>query len=188
MPRPISLSFNPYSVLGVKPSDDAATIKKAYHALCLRHHPDKSGYPSHERFIEIQEAYELLSDSHWRSEYERVHRAEGGRTAEPTYSQASWSPPEADMFNDIDFEEEYGEDYIEESTSGTEPQSKVLREKGFDGAPPKKARATFRSRSGAERIMDRVSKLLDNLQNAFSALLEWFGEFARESRRQSTHW
>lgn len=32
-----------YLILGIKPADTAADIKKAYHKAALRRHPDKAG-------------------------------------------------------------------------------------------------------------------------------------------------
>jgi len=39
---------------------DINSLKKQYHKMCLKHHPDKGGDP--EKFKLIQEAYEILSD------------------------------------------------------------------------------------------------------------------------------
>lgn len=49
-----------YSILGVKPTDDPATIKKAYRRLASKHHPDKGGDP--DQFRKIQEAYEAITN------------------------------------------------------------------------------------------------------------------------------
>src|SRR5688572_24968998 len=61
-------SRNPYAVLGVSRSATRSDIRAAYHALAVRHHPDTGGEPSGDRFIELRQAYELLSD-------ERARRA-----------------------------------------------------------------------------------------------------------------
>ncbi len=72
-----------YQVLGVKPEAAADEIKSAYRKLARKHHPDASGGDSvsEERFKEISEAYEVLSDAKKRSEYdqERAFYAQGGR-------------------------------------------------------------------------------------------------------------
>ncbi|AWL10947.1 DnaJ-like protein DjlA [Saliniradius amylolyticus] len=58
-----------YQILGVKPSDDMATIKKAYRKLMSEHHPDKliaKGLPkqaielSKNKAQDIQAAYEMI--------------------------------------------------------------------------------------------------------------------------------
>ena len=56
-----------YSILDLEPaiSYDAKIIKKKYHSLCLKYHPDKNNNDlvCKEKFQEIQEAYDFLSHS-----------------------------------------------------------------------------------------------------------------------------
>ena len=56
--KPQSSIMKCYEILGISATKDKATIKSAYHKLCLCHHPDKGG--SKEKFIEINQAYEYL--------------------------------------------------------------------------------------------------------------------------------
>ena len=67
MPNP-----DPYRVLGIGRSASEADIKKAYRKLARRHHPDvnRNSKASEDRFKEIQEAYELLSDKQRREYYD----------------------------------------------------------------------------------------------------------------------
>ncbi|KAH3764021.1 heat shock protein DnaJ family protein [Pelomyxa schiedti] len=58
-----------YDVLGVKPDATEAEIKKAYRQLVPTHHPDKGGDP--EKFQEISNAYEILSDPDQRRLYDQ---------------------------------------------------------------------------------------------------------------------
>jgi molecular chaperone DnaJ len=63
---------DPYKVLGVSNSASAGEIKKAYYKLAKEYHPDTNKDPkSKERFIEIQEAYDLLSDEQKRLRYDQ---------------------------------------------------------------------------------------------------------------------
>lgn len=63
---------NYYDVLGVSEDADASTIKKAYRKLAQKYHPDRNAgdVKSEERFKEIQEANETLSDPKKRKEYD----------------------------------------------------------------------------------------------------------------------
>ena len=55
---------NYFEVLGVEPSDDFETIKKAYRRLCLENHPDTNrDADAKEKFLLINEAYTVLSDN-----------------------------------------------------------------------------------------------------------------------------
>jgi len=57
-----------YDDLGVARDADSATIKKAYRTKASKHHPDKGG--SHEKFVQIKKAYEVLMDDEKRQRYD----------------------------------------------------------------------------------------------------------------------
>ncbi len=62
-----------YRILGVDRSADEKTIKSAYRRLARKHHPDVARDPSSvERFKEINEAYEVLSDPEKRRRYDSL--------------------------------------------------------------------------------------------------------------------
>ncbi len=66
-----------YKVLGVPQTASAEEIKRAYRKLAHQHHPDKAG-GSEEKFKEVNEAYQVLSDSEKRARYDRFGSADSG--------------------------------------------------------------------------------------------------------------
>ena len=65
-----------YEVLGVPRTAPEADIKKAFRKLARKHHPDAGG--SEERFKEVNQAYETLSDPEKRGQYDQFGRYYGG--------------------------------------------------------------------------------------------------------------
>jgi len=62
-----------YKILGVDRNADDKTIKHAYRRLARKHHPDVSkAKGAAERFKEINEAYEVLSDPEKRKRYDSL--------------------------------------------------------------------------------------------------------------------
>ena len=65
-----------YEVLGVDRDADQDEIKKAYRKLAKEYHPDRSDDPdAGEKFKEISEAYDILSDPEKREKYDRYGHA-----------------------------------------------------------------------------------------------------------------
>jgi molecular chaperone DnaJ len=65
-----------YDVLGVSRAATPDELKKAYRQLARQYHPDVSTEPNaSERFKEISEAYEILSDDQKRAAYDRFGHA-----------------------------------------------------------------------------------------------------------------
>jgi len=65
-----------YNILGVPRNASAAEIKKAFYKLAHKYHPDKGG--NVEKFKEINEAYQVLSNKEKRAQYDKFGRVFGG--------------------------------------------------------------------------------------------------------------
>lgn len=65
-----------YKILGVSKEADAATIKKAYRKLAKDLHPDANAGDKkiEEKFKEVSEAYDVVSDPKRRAEYDEARR------------------------------------------------------------------------------------------------------------------
>jgi molecular chaperone DnaJ len=74
-----------YDVLGVGRSASADELKKAYRKLARQFHPDVNGgsNDAEERFKEVNEAYEVLSDGDRRAAYDRFGHAASGMGSDP---------------------------------------------------------------------------------------------------------
>ena len=63
-----------YDVLGVPKSSTEKEIKKAYKRLAMKYHPDKNQGDAQaaDKFKEIKEAYEILTDADKRGQYDEA--------------------------------------------------------------------------------------------------------------------
>lgn len=95
-----------YEVLNVSRSASLDEIKKAYRRLAMQYHPDKNAgkKDAEERFKEISEAYEVLSDADKRQRYDQFGHAG---------VKSSFGPGGFDFFRDFthgaDFQDVFGD-------------------------------------------------------------------------------
>ena len=83
-----------YDILGVSKSASESEIKSAYRKLALKWHPDRNkSAEATEKFKEVNEAYEVLSDKNKRAKYDQFgHAAFGGGTGFNPFGQQSGNP------------------------------------------------------------------------------------------------
>jgi len=94
-----------YEVLGVAKTASQDEIKKAFHKLAHKHHPDKGG--DEKKFKEINEAYQVLSDAKKRAQYDQFGRVfengqpGGGAGFDPSGFSWAWGNGQQ---ADVDFD------------------------------------------------------------------------------------
>lgn len=59
-----------YAILNVSPEADTEAVKRAFRQLARQFHPDVAGEGSRERFQQIRQAYQVLSDPEQRRQYD----------------------------------------------------------------------------------------------------------------------
>jgi molecular chaperone DnaJ len=135
-----------YDLLGVNRSASDDEIKRAYRKLALKYHPDRNAgdKQAEERFKEVSEAYQVLSEPQKRSQYDQFGHAAFGEGG-PFAGGFDFTAGFEDIFGDI-FGEFFGgtgrrrtrsrgEDLrynltltFEEAVTGTEKKIKIPRQ------------------------------------------------------------
>ncbi|MGL5306857.1 MAG: molecular chaperone DnaJ, partial [Aeromonas veronii] len=97
-----------YEVLGVAKDADDREIKKAYKRLAMKYHPDRNqgDAASEEKFKEVKEAYEVLTDANLRARYDQyghagVDPSQGGGGHGGFGGGADFADMFGDVFGDI---------------------------------------------------------------------------------------
>jgi len=63
-----------YEVLQISPNAEPETIHRVFRLLAMRFHPDNPETGDSQRFMDLNRAYEVLSDPDQRSEYDELFR------------------------------------------------------------------------------------------------------------------
>ena len=144
-----------YEVLGVPRSASLDDIKKAYRKLAMQYHPDRNpnSKAAEEKFKEINEAYEVLSNEEKRARYDRFGHAGVGTSAasdgaNPFAGRANMEDIFS-AFSDI-FGSQFGEGFAE--ATGSRRRS---RQRGVPGSDLK-----IRLKLTLEEIANGVDKTL----------------------------
>lgn len=111
----MDINKNYYSILGVIPSVELIVIRAAYKALVQIYHPDRYAgdkAEAHQRMVEINEAYSILSDPIKKKEYDSLYKAK--MQENDSYDESENEKPTYDpLKNDWDTVIEYYPDILE---------------------------------------------------------------------------
>ncbi len=122
-----------YEILGINKTASKDEIRRAYRKLAHEYHPDKQGGKA-DRFREVNEAYEALSDDNKRAQYDRFGQtfdsARGGQAGQGGFGGFSGFNGFGDSFSQGGIEFDFGD--IFSNIFGGQSQSKSRRKPGVD--------------------------------------------------------
>ncbi len=148
-----------YKTLGVARDADADAIKKSFRKLARQYHPDvaKDKKAAEEKFKEINEAYEVLSDPAKRAKYDRL--GSRWRESEAAGDNRSW------QWHGMDAEDS-GADFHFGGTGFSDFFEQFFGGASRRGMPHGAAGTGARGRARAQRGADIEGDILVTLQEA----------------------
>ncbi|KAJ1645663.1 DnaJ-like protein [Coemansia erecta] len=180
-----------YEWLEVSPGATQAEIKKKYYVLALKYHPDKNpSEEAEEKFKQISEAYQVLSDPKLRSQYNELG-AEKNRVdasmVDPTafFNQLFGGERFVSMIGELNIISELSrvaEEAMDEEESGAKDSKAIEGTASSATEDEKEARKAEKKRKKdeinkrrqetEERNMARVKELSDNLKQKLAIYVE----------------
>jgi curved DNA-binding protein len=174
---------NYYDVLGVPRDASNEDIKQAYRRLARQFHPDLNpgNKAAEERFKDIGEAYEVLSDASKRSQYDQFgqfwnqHGFQGGRAAPRSSPFKGWdsrtaggpaSPDEVDFSDFSDFQD-FLDQLLGRRSTKTGTATTERRTSRFETDPyrPGTTKTAYTARTASRR--DAEARLTLPLEKAY---------------------
>jgi molecular chaperone DnaJ len=118
-----------YEVLSVERTATVEEIKKSYRRLAVKYHPDKNpgDKAAEEKFKELSEAYEALSDEQKRAAYDQYGHAAFDRRAGGGFSRGGGFHDPFDIFREV-----FGGGNIFDDLFGTARQDPTQPQRGDD--------------------------------------------------------
>jgi molecular chaperone DnaJ len=118
-----------YEILGISKSASADEIKKAYRKVAMQYHPDRNpgDKSAEEKFKEAAEAYEVLSDSDKRAQYDRFGHAGVGGAGGRGYGGGMNMDDIFSQFGDIFGDDLFGSFFGGGQRGGSRPRARGVR-------------------------------------------------------------
>ena len=162
-----------YKILGVERSANEDDIRKAYRKLAMQYHPDRNpnDKQAEERFKEINEAYQVLSDTKKRAHYDRLgsdysNWQQGGAPGDFNWDQYGGFPGGARV--------EYGD--LDDLFGGAGGFSDFFRTIFGRGAEGVGTGTRTRSRQQPQGYQQELAITLDEAYNGTTRLLQSDGK------------
>lgn len=144
---------NPHKLLGVSENASEDEIRRSYRKLVRKHHPDLNPEDpgAEERFKELQQAYEALTNPAKRGGFDRATRPK--TTGRPTGTRAEFSGNLSDLLKKLGYQPKNyadgGAGRLREMSE--EDVSRILKRFGIDKGRLSKIRVTFGDAAEFER-------------------------------------
>jgi len=160
-----------YKTLGVPRGASADEIKKVYRKLAMRYHPDRNpgDKQAEDRFKEINEAYQVLSDPQKRSRYDQLgdSYSQWQQTGAPgNFDWGQWSAGQGGV-QEVNLDDLFGDgtfsDFFRSIFGGT-PVGQTLRGRTSRGAPSIQAPVTISLKeafNGTTRTLQSGNRRVD---------------------------
>jgi curved DNA-binding protein CbpA len=159
---------DPYATLGVPRNADEATVKRAFRKLAQQYHPDRNqgSKAAEEKFKEINEAYQILTNPRAAADHARYAQQNGNNGGQRRYSR-----PYGGRADTQDYDADIREQTLRRMNNLTLQFNEYARFVGHQKQFRAAAKAHYRARHpGLGQIFKRY--MMDDTRKAADALLE----------------